>query len=157
MISKVCIRLINNFVRRRSCWTTMRVCSPLKATKLLTVSITILVVIVWYLQSPPSSFSRIRRKKYVARYYSSNTTTIVHDPPIEKGNLDTLEETDQRKAVTDALYQVAIIYILKFYCHQDVIFDFCSTNTQYQLFIFPFNRISTKMSLKTTQRIDLRS
>ena len=92
----------------------MRVCSPLKATKLLTVSITILVVIFWYLQSPPSSFSRIRRKKYVARYYSSNTTTIVHDPPIEKGNLDTLEETDQRKTVTDALYQVAIIYILQF-------------------------------------------
>ena len=92
----------------------MRVCSPLKATKLLAVSITILVVIVWYLQSPPSSFSRIRRKKYVARYYSSNTTTIVHGPHIEKGNLDTLEETDQRKTVTDALYQVAIIYILQF-------------------------------------------
>ena len=92
----------------------MRVCSPLKATKLLTVSITILVVIVWYLQSPPSSFSRIRRKKYVARYYSSNATTIVHDPPIEKGNIDALEETDQRKAVSDALYQVPIIYILQF-------------------------------------------
>ena len=92
----------------------MRVCSTLKATKVLTVSITVLVVIFWYLQSPPSSFSRIRRKKYVARYYSSNTTTIVHDPPIEKGNLVTLEETDQWKAVTDALYQVTIIYALQF-------------------------------------------
>ena len=92
----------------------MRVCSPLKATKLLTVSITVLVVIFWYLQSPHSSFSRIRRKKYVARYYSSNTTTIVHDSQIETGNLDTLQETDQRKAVNDALYQVAIIYILQF-------------------------------------------
>ena len=92
----------------------MRVCSTLKATKVLTVSITVLVVIFWYLQSPPSSFSRIRRKKYVARYYSSNTTTIVHDPPIEKGNLETLEETDQWKAVTDALYQVTIIYALQF-------------------------------------------
>ena len=92
----------------------MRVCSFLKATKLVTVSITILVVIVWYLQSPQSSFSRIRRKKYVARYYSSNTTTILHDPPIEKGNPDTLEESDQWKAVTDALYQVAINYISQF-------------------------------------------
>ena len=93
----------------------MRVCSPLKATKLLTVSITILVVIFWYLQSPPSSFSRIRRKKYVARYYSSNRTTILHDPPIEKGNLDTLDETDQWKDVTDALYQVTMIYAFQFY------------------------------------------
>ena len=92
----------------------MRVCSPLKATKLFTVAITILVVIVWYLQSPPSSFSRIRRKKYVARYYSSNTTSILHDPPIEKENLFALEESDQWKAVTDALYQVAINYILQF-------------------------------------------
>ena len=92
----------------------MRVCSPLKATKLLTVSITVLVVIFWYLQSPHSSFSRIRRKKYVARYYSTNTTTILNDPPIEKENLFALEESDQWKAVTDALYQVAINYILQF-------------------------------------------
>ena len=102
----------------------MRVCSPLKATKLLAVSITALVVIVWYLQSPPSSFSRIGRKKYVARYYSSNTTTILPDPPIEKGNLDTIEESDQWKAVTDVLYQVAIIYKLQFQCHQKIKFKY---------------------------------